>query len=269
VLQRLAEIVLEAANRAARSENLPPLGEPPVERFTAPQGSVLFAAAEAEGGKEIDSGETEKSVSAITLPRFYLLILTMAASLIALVLGYVSAPWIQSEAAPWIKEKLQAKPHAQIQTVLASTQPPPVSHNDPSIETASIEQLKLMAEKADAAAENALGLHFATGDGVPLSEKEAVHWFTKAAEHGSVSAQSKLGSIYFSGRGVPQDANQAYFWMVVVRLNGDDASKTLAPFVRARLTRPQVASIEQEASRWLQQHNSTAKPSPSQAKSTS
>jgi len=268
VLQRLADTVLDAANRAAQSENLPSIGEKPVERFTPPQGSVLFAAAEPEGVKEPGGKENEKSNSTITLPRSYLFILTLAAAAIALVLGFFSAPWIQSDVAPWIKNKLHAQPHPQLQTVLASTQPPPIPANSPSIETASIDQLKLMADKEDASAENALGLRYATGDGVTLNEREAVHWFTKAAEHGNVSAQSKLGSIYFSGRGVPQDANQAYRWMVIARLNGDDASKTLAPFVRARLTRAQVASIEQEASQWLQQHNPTAKPSPSQAKST-
>ena len=124
-----------------------------------------------------------------------------------------------------------------------------------------------MAERGDAVAENALGLRYATGDGVKLDEGEAVRWFTKAAEQGYVPSQSKLGSIYFSGRGVPQDANRAYFWMVVARLSGDDASKTLAPFVRARLTRAQVTSIELEADRWLQQHR-TDKPPAGQLKAS-
>ena len=113
-----------------------------------------------------------------------------------------------------------------------------------------------MAEKGDPEAQNALGLRYATGDGVRLDEGEAVRWFIKAAEQGNVPAQSKLGSIYFSGRGVPQDSTRAYFWMVVARLSGDEASQTLAPFVRARLTRAQVTAIELQAERWLQQHQS-------------
>jgi uncharacterized protein len=123
-----------------------------------------------------------------------------------------------------------------------------------------------MADNGNPSAQNALGLRYATGEGVALNEQQAVLWFTKAAEQGNVAAQSKLGSIYYSGRGVPQDSNRAYFWMVVARLNGDDASRTLAPFVRARLTRAQVASIEQDASRWLQQHSS--KPMAGQMKSS-
>jgi TPR repeat protein len=152
--------------------------------------------------------------------------------------------------------------------VLASTQPPKTISADPAIETATFEQLKRIADKGDPAAENALGLRYATGEGVTLDEQEAVRWFTRAAEKGNVPAQSKLGSIYFSGRGVPQDPNRAYFWMMVARLSGDDASATLAPFVRAQLTRAQVAAIEQDASRWLQEHNPAAKPAPTQAKSS-
>ena len=73
------------------------------------------------------------------------------------------------------------------------------------------------------------------------------------------SRKSKLGSIYYSGRGVPQDSNRAYFWMAVARLNGDDASETLAPFVRARLTRAQIAAIELDAARWLKQRSTSPK----------
>ena len=116
-----------------------------------------------------------------------------------------------------------------------------------------------MAQKGDPNAQNALGLRYATGDGVKLNEQEAVRWFIKAAEQGNVLAQSKLGSIYYSGRGVPQDSNRAYFWMAVARMNGDDASETLAPFVRARLTRGQIAAIEQDAGRWLKQHSTGSK----------
>ena len=264
VLQRLAEIVLGAANRAARAENLPPLGAPPKKPFAPPQGSVLFASADAEQNK--DSKPDEKNAESVSLPRSHLIILACAAATIFLALGYHLAPWLQAEAGPWIQAKFHARGQTQLQTVLASSRPPKsdggsnAASSNPVFETATVEQLRQMAEKGDPAAENALGLRYATGEGVRLKESEAVRWFTKAAEQGYVPAQSKLGSIYFSGRGVPQDSNRAYFWMVVARLSGDDASKTLAPFVRARLTRGQVTSIELDADRWLQQHRPTFKP---------
>ena len=258
-LQRIADIVLEAVNRSTRAQDLPPVTAPPA--FTAPQGSVLFAAA-----REEDDAETQNSAPSLTLPRSYLLLLTCAAATIALALGFISAPWIQSDLMPWVHGKFHSGSEARLQTVLASSKAP---EERSTVEPASIDQLRKLADQGDASAQNALGLRYATGDGVPLSEEQAALWFTKAAEQGNVPAESKLGSIYYSGRGVPQDSTRAYFWMVVARMGGDDASKTLAPFVRARLTRSQIASIEQDASRWIQQHAAQGKPSPTQAKSTS
>jgi Sel1 repeat-containing protein len=177
-----------------------------------------------------------------------------------MVLGYFSAPLIQS--------KLSEHGRGQLQTVLASSQAPkPVdrSAGGPAVdsaivETATLNQLRRMALQGDPTAENALGLRYATGDGVTPNEREAVRWFTKAAEQGNTAAQSKLGSVYFRGRDIPQNFNQAYFWMALARANGDENSKVLAPLVAAHLTRDQVTAIELDASRWLQQHGPRAKP---------
>jgi len=267
VLLKFSETVLDVAVRAG---NLLPIAAL-ASSFAAPPGSVLFASADAEEKDNEQKPADQKNAppaSSISLPRTYLLSLTLAAAAISMTLGVLSAQWIQLTAAPWIKQKIRARQHAQLQTVHASSKAA-TSTADSGIETASLQQLREMANKGDANAQNALGLHYATGDGVDLNEQEAVRWFTKAAEQGNVLAQSKLGSIYYSGRGVPQDQNRAYFWMAVARLNGDDASKALAPFVRSRLTRSQVAAIEQDASRWLQQHNTSTKPSPTRAKSNS
>lgn len=247
-LQRIADKVLDAVNRSTSAEDLPSVSK--TNEFTPPPGSVLFAAAPE---KDV---EVQKASPSLTLPRSYLVLLTCAAATIALALGFISAPWIQSDVVPWVQSKLNTHSPSHLQTVLASSKPASAD----SFEPASIDELRRLAERGDAAAQNALGLRYATGDGVPLSEEEAARWFMKAAEQGNVPAQSKLGSIYYSGRGVPQDSNRAYFWMVVARLGGDDASKTLSPFVRARLTRSQVASIEQDASRWIEQHSSMSKP---------
>ena len=262
VLQRLADSVLAAVNRSALAENLPPLAPPPPPRFESPQGSVLFAAApDLQEKDELN----ERHMASLSLPRSHLFLLTCAFAAVSLAIGFVSAPWLQSEVAPWVEHKLHNRPQAQLQTVMASSRPPKSDFG--TVETATLDQLRLMAENGDPVAQNTLGLRYATGEGVALNEQEAVRWFTKAAEQGNVAAQSKLGSIYYSGRGVPQDPNRAYFWMVVARLSGDDASKTLSPFVRARLTRAQIAAIEQDASRWLQQHSST-KPAAGQLKSS-
>ncbi|MFL6308320.1 MAG: GAF domain-containing protein [Candidatus Sulfotelmatobacter sp.] len=271
VLQRLAETVIEAAHRAARVENLPFLK--PVEKkapvFQA--GSVLFAAP----GKKEESRESsaeEKNASGITLPRSHLILLVCAAATIMFALGWALAPWIQSEGGPWILTKLHSRGQDHLPTVLASSESPqpsnpqPLSPSTTSIEARSFEQVLEVAQKGDVAAQNALALRYATGQGVKLSEVEAVRWFTRAGEQGYVPAQAKLGSLYYSGRGVPQDVNRAYFWMVVARMSGDEASNTLRTLVRARLTRSQATAIEADAVRWVQTHHPNAKPAAGQLK---
>jgi TPR repeat protein/putative methionine-R-sulfoxide reductase with GAF domain len=271
VLQRLADVVIEAAHRAARVENLPFLK--PVEK-KAPiyqTGNVLFAAPDKKEETTSESS-AEKNASGITLPRSHLILLLCAAATIMFALGWALAPWIQSEGTPWILTKLHSRGQDHLPTVLASSQSPqqsnpqPLSPSTTSIEATSFEQVLEVAQKGDVAAQNALGLRYATGQGVKLSEVEAVRWFTRAAEQGYVPAQAKLGSLYYSGRGVPQDVNRAYFWMVVARTSGDESSRTLGTLVRARLTRSQVNAIESDAMRWVQTHHGNVKPAAGQLK---
>jgi len=275
-LQRLAEFVRDAASRDARAQKLLALAPEPTDHFSPKPGSVLFASATAqkEEAKEESSDEKapHKSGLGVNLPRSYLVLLLGTAATITFALGWGLAPWIQSEAAPWIQRKIHA--HDNVATVFASNTAPKAEaasapQPTPLAQTASLEQLRQTAAKGDAAAQNALGLRYAIGDGVKLNEVEAVRWFTKAAEQGNIAAQSKLGSLYYSGRGVPQDPNRAYFWMVVASGGGDDASRALAPFVKARLTRAQVTSIEMEAGLWMQQHRPNTKPAAGKFKAPS
>lgn len=269
VLQRLAEVVVEAAHRASKTEKLPFL-KPAEKKPTLPPvaGSVLFASEHEEQAKE-DSEVDDRNASGISLPRSHLILLVCAAATIMFALGWGLAPWIQSDAAPWLLSKLRNSGRDHLPTVLASSAPAvstPLVVAASSTEPSSFEQLLQAAEKGDAAAENSVAVRYATGLGVKLSETEAVRWFIKAAEQGYVPAQSKLGTFYYGGRGVPQDINRAYFWMVVARLSGDEASNTLAPLVRARLTRPQATAIEADAVRWAQEHRANAKPAAGQLK---
>jgi len=256
VLQRLAQTVLAAINRAARAEDLPPLAAAEPAKFTTPPGSILFASAPDEEKKMQDADEKQSGVS---LPLPHLMILVVAA---VLILGVVSGA-LGYSLAPWIQTKLREHRSTPMQTVLASSKPP-VPENSasstPVVETASLDQLRQLAENGDPGAENAFGLRYATGDGVKLDESEAVRWFTRAAEQGNVAAQSKLGAIYFGGRGIPADLHQAYFWMLLARASGDSTSKVLAPAVTARLTQAEASSIEQQANAWLQQRMATWKP---------
>ena len=258
VLVKFAETVLQAGTRAGRFNPRPDTADARVESFVAPQGSVLFASAGEEHREKLP--EQNDFAAAFSLPRSYLLLLTFAAGAISMALGFLTAPFVQSTAAPWVMRKIHTRHEPRVQTVLASTKAPvPSSISTQDIETATLDQLKEMASNGNSDAANAIGLRYATAEGVPLNEREAAHWFTQAAEQGNIAAQSKLGAFYYSGRGVPQDLTRAYFWMVVASLNGDEASKALAPHASARLTRGQVAAIEQNAAHWLQQHRPNLK----------
>src|SRR5208282_1914270 len=138
---------------------------------------------------------------------------------IALALGFILAPWIQ--------EKLQARARSGEQTVLASSRPPQQTAipAGPAVETATLEQLRQLAANGDPAAEEALGLRYASGEGVARDDNEAAVWFTKAAENGNVKAQAALATRYWAGRGVAPSLSQAYFWTVLARASGDKNSK--------------------------------------------
>jgi len=252
VLQRLAETVIGAVNRAARAGDLPLPGAP--APFEPAPGSVLFASAPAE--KKGEQAE-EKASGGITLPRSHLYLLICALAAISTVLGIYTAPWIQS--------KLR-RARTQPQTVLASSpapKPETAALEDPSVSTAAPEELRRMAENGNAAAENALGRRYFQGDeknGIRQDEAEAFRWFSKAAEDGSLQAQAKLGFLYWSGRGAPKDLNKAYFWAVLARARGDQANQELATHLASGMRRSQAAAIEQQADIWLQQHPALAKP---------
>jgi TPR repeat protein/putative methionine-R-sulfoxide reductase with GAF domain len=249
-LRRLAETVLASVNRATRAEDLPPLVAPPVtQRFAPTPGSVLFAS---EPGQEQRMEASEEKISGgISLPRSHLVILVCAAAVIAMVLGYNLAPLIQSKA----KERGQSR----MQTVLASSQAPrsDPAQTSPSVEAASFELMRQMAQNGDPVAENALGLRYFQGDeknGIARDERQAFRWFSRAANHGSLAAQAKLAFLYWAGRGVVKDRNQAYFWTVLARARGNQESKDLAAILASGMTSSQSAAIEQEAELWLQQH---------------
>lgn len=244
ILQRLAETVLTAVNRTAHSEDRAATAAS-IASSTPSPGSVLFASSV---GAEPEYSSEEEGHGGIRLPRSHLIILVCAAATIALALGFLIA-----------RESVRARGHLREQTVLASSQPPstasfPSPASLPVMETLPFTQLREAAEEGDPAAENALGLRYATGEGVKLNEKEAFRWFTKAAMQGNVGAQFRLGSLYWGGRGVPQNLNQAYFWIVLAGAAGDSNSKALATVLASHMTRAQAIAIEQQAADWLLHH---------------
>ncbi|MGA7926617.1 MAG: GAF domain-containing protein [Candidatus Sulfotelmatobacter sp.] len=267
VLERFAETILAAVNRAARAHDIS--GPPPTSPipFTAPPGSVLFAQGPEERTEKKDASgkdEDEEKGSSIRLPRAHLYLFICVAAIVFLVLGFILAPLIQ----PWVQAKLQARRRNADQAVLASSRSPADASKSapdgPSFDSANLEQLRELAGRGDPNAENALGLLYAQGDekqAIKPDDNEAAAWFTKAAEHGNVSAQYKLGLLYWGGHhGLPKDTNKAYFWTVLARAGGQEGSKDLAKVLANGMSRAQAAAIEQQAEIWYQQHQPRTKP---------
>jgi putative methionine-R-sulfoxide reductase with GAF domain len=129
-------------------------------------------------------------------------------------------------------------------------------------DSTSLEGLRHLAKQGDAAAQFALGAHYATGEEVQQDYAEAVRWFTMAAQRGHVVAQATLGAYYWAGRGVPQDLTKAYFWSILAQAGGDQASKYRVAVLTSRMSRSQVVAAQEDANQWLQQHQVTlGKPS--------
>jgi len=77
----------------------------------------------------------------------------------------------------------------------------------------SFSELKAKAESGDAQAQVKVGLAYASGNGVPVDDSDAVRWFHKAAEQGDATGEYSLGEMYAMGRGVKKDYKQAAQWI--------------------------------------------------------
>ncbi len=66
-----------------------------------------------------------------------------------------------------------------------------------------------------------LGVMYASGEGVPQDDAEAVRWYRMAAEQGHAEAQNNLGVMYDNGRGVTQDDAEAVRWYRIAAEQGE------------------------------------------------
>jgi len=170
-----AETIVQLST-AARVQDLsaPPPAAP--KPFTPSPGSILFAHGPRTKCGEKSLSSDEDRIGGIRLPRAHLYLLICAAATIFLALGFILAPWIQ--------EKLHAGPKWGTHGARFS-QPLPPTTVIPAVETASLGELQQLAEKADPAAENALGSSLRFRRRSQADDSEAARWFTKAARTGT------------------------------------------------------------------------------------
>jgi putative methionine-R-sulfoxide reductase with GAF domain len=232
ILQRLAETILAAVNRAAR--------------LSAKANSVQKSAQPAA-----DTLTSNKSLSRSGGP----LLIVVAATLF-LALAWLAVPWVES----WIDHWSRASSQPDSKKTLVAPAKPPVST---VADASDLGALRRLAERGDPAAQFALGARYATGEEVPQDYSEAVRWFTLAADQGHVVAQQTLGAYYWAGRGVNPDLSKAYFWSILAQAGGDEASKYRAAILASRMSRGQLIAAQQQANDWLKQHQlASSKPAP-------
>ena len=78
-----------------------------------------------------------------------------------------------------------------------------------------------LAEEGEPSAQYRLGLYYASGDGVPNNDQEAVKWFRLAAEQGHSEAQYFLAFHYQFGKGVDKNSVEAIKWYQSSAKQGD------------------------------------------------
>ena len=98
------------------------------------------------------------------------------------------------------------------------------AYNRGDFATASREWRPL-AEKGNAKAQNAIGVMYATGKGVPQDYTEAIKWYRKAAEGGYLASMRNLGGMYARGEGVRQDFGEAVRWYRAAAERGDHSAR--------------------------------------------
>ena len=246
ILQRLADTVLAAMNRATRAQEPVRKAQTDVANRhngtsisfgpSGPSGSFPFASAleEPEGGP------------GIRFPRRHLVLLLVAAFSIVIVLAYLLAPWVVEKFRP--AKQSPAEP-ARLQTAAVSK--PSAAAPAPLL---GLEEVRTRAELGDPYEQVALATRYATGEDMPQNYAMALRWFLRAAEQGHVGAQDTLGAYYWLGHGAPKDVTKAYFWSVLARAAGKDASKVRVAFMTSQLTRAQAQAIQREANSFLKQH---------------
>lgn len=106
---------------------------------------------------------------------------------------------------------------------------------------------RLAAEGGHPVAQFNLGVIYATGQGAPEDDAEAVFWLRKAAEQGHVVAQYNLGQMYANGDGVPEDRVEAYAWLVLSATLGMREAHVDVEYLTQVMTGPELEEARQLA----------------------
>ena len=103
-----------------------------------------------------------------------------------------------------------------------------------------LDTVRQAAEQGDATAQFNLGFRYASGEGVPQDEAEAVRWYRLSADQGNAFAQYNLGVSYAFGRGVLKDSVLAHMWFNIAGVNGNEAAREGRDNLERDMTRDEI-----------------------------
>jgi TPR repeat protein len=78
----------------------------------------------------------------------------------------------------------------------------------------ALKWMKSAASQGHVKAQNAMGLFYSTGHGVPKNPKLSYRWYLKAAKQGDGDSQMSVGCCYEDGDGVEKNLKEAYLWFL-------------------------------------------------------
>jgi hypothetical protein len=226
ILQRLCGLVLRAVQRAehVRADVL---------EFPGPGESI--DAPEAEQGLEFSP------LLARELSRRQRIILAAAGSVFIAILGWVIAPWA-----------------ANLDSATSSFAAPSSAEantSDDTYITANFKDLQKLAGQGNVRAEYALGMRYASGEGVKQDYHQAMHYFLRSAEAGDLRGQAKAATWFWAGRGVNQDYSKAYFWGLLAQAGGDNTGRAIVLQCAPYLSPAQITAEQKQAEQWLHSHH--------------
>ena len=95
---------------------------------------------------------------------------------------------------------------------------------------------KEAAVKGQPDAEEAIGLAFYTGNGVPKDLVSARQWFLKASEDANPDAMFNLAVMMVNGEGGPKDLVKAYAWFYIADKGGVEKAGAAMRELAAKMT---------------------------------
>ena len=115
----------------------------------------------------------------------------------------------------------------------------------PKNDAEAVRLYRLAAEQGFAKAQFGLGNMYRTGLGVPKNYTEAVRLYRLAAEQGFAKAQSNLGAMYGTGTGIPKDYIQAYAWYNIAATQGNEMVKKNLEIITKKMTTADIAEAQE------------------------